>query len=186
MFTPRKVAQMAAFFAEKQGSTINILKLIKLLYLSDRESMNRHRMPISFDDLMSMKYGPMLSKTLDLIDGFDKTSSNIAKWEEWISGRENHNVSLIRQFKREDLDELSDLDLEILETVWHQFGRMDQWELVDYTHKYCSEWQDPGTSSIPIADSAILIALGMQKDEALKFAEDIQAQRNLDQILSSL
>lgn len=185
MFTARKVAQMTAVFAEKQGGAINILKLIKLLYLSDRESLNQHGMPISFDHPMSMDKGPMLSKTLDLINGF-VGGSDAAKWEEWISYRDNYNVSVTRQFTREDLDELSDIDLDVLLATWHRFGKLDQWELVEYTHKYCTEWKDPQGSSYPIKDSEILIAMGAPEADALALSEDIQAQRNLDRILAHL
>ena len=66
MFTTRKVAQMAAYFAECSGGTINILKLIKLMYLADRESMHRHGTPISFDRFVSMDHGPVPSQSLNL------------------------------------------------------------------------------------------------------------------------
>ncbi len=69
MFSARTVAQMAAVFADKQGGMINILKLVKLLYLADRESLQKHGNPISFDRLVSMDHGPVLSRTLNLICG---------------------------------------------------------------------------------------------------------------------
>lgn len=125
----------------------------------------------------------MLSKTLDLINGFIG-GSDAAKWEEWIGNRENHNVVVNRKFNREDLDELSDIDLEVLDTVWHKFGKMDQWELVEYTHEYCPEWKDPKGSRYQIKDSEILIAIGIPENEALALSEDIQTQRELDRILS--
>lgn len=183
MFTARKVAQMSAIFAKKQGGNINILKLIKLLYLSDRESLAQHGMPISYDNPMSMDYGPMLSQTLDLINGF-KGESDTAKWDEWINNRKDSNVSVARLFEREDLDELSDFDLEAIESTWHKFGKLDQWELVEYTHKYCPEWKDPKGSRYPIKDSEILIALGIPESEAIGLSEDIQEQRYLNRMLS--
>jgi len=185
MFTARKVAQMAAVFTSKQGGTINVLKLSKLLYLADRESMNRYGMPISFDNVVSMDNGPVLSKTLDLLNG-SVGGPDGAKWDEWISDRENHNVSLRREFNRQDLDEISDVDLEVLDTVWSQFGKMDRWTIRDYTHEHCPEWKDPKGSAYPIDDKDILIAVGKPPEEASALAENIRAQRNLDQILSSL
>jgi len=41
MFNQRKVAQMAAFLLRRRGC-MNYLKLMKLLYLADRESMKRY------------------------------------------------------------------------------------------------------------------------------------------------
>lgn len=67
MFTAETVAQIAAFFTHKEGGASKLLKLIKLMYLSDRESMRRHGYPISFDNFVSMEHGPVLSRTLNLI-----------------------------------------------------------------------------------------------------------------------
>lgn len=186
MFTARKIAQMSAFFAEKQGGTINILKLIKLLYLSDRESMGRHGIPISFDYAYSMDNGPMLSGALDFVNGFIQDRSATAKWEEWISNRsDNHQISLNRKFGRDDLDELSEADLNVLETIWNQFGHLDQWQLVKYTHDNCSEYTEPPKGSrLTISDTDILIAVGVDKKQAAELSAEIQAQRRLDAIFS--
>lgn len=186
MFTARKIAQMSAFFAAKHGDTINILKLIKLLYLADRESMIRYGMPISFDYAYSMDNGPMLSGALDFVNGFVEDRSATAKWEEWINNRDNHQVSLNRKFGRDDLDELSEADLDVLETIWKQFGHLDQWQLVKYTHENCAEWEDSGGGAIPINEADIFLSAGSSPQEAAGLSEEIKAQRKLDRILSRL
>ena len=45
-YSARKAAQVAAFFAIKEGGAINVLKLAKLLYLSDREHLSQYDFPI--------------------------------------------------------------------------------------------------------------------------------------------
>lgn len=185
MFTASKVAQMSAFFANKQGGTIKVLKLIKLLYLSDRESINQHGSPISFDVLMSMQYGPVLSKTLDLLNGFVQGSDSDT-WAEWFDSRDNNDVALKRKVERDSLDEISDIDLDILNSVWCSFGKMNQFQLVDYTHANCKEWKDPNGSSSLIEDRAILKALNKSEDEINEFSENIRSERILDSIFKSL
>jgi uncharacterized phage-associated protein len=185
MFTARRVAQMAAFFARKQGGTINVLKLTKLLYLSDRESLSQTGLPISFDDMVSMPDGPVLSRTLNLINGsYDQASS--AMWEEWIADRENYDVSIKREFDRQDLDQLSDADLAVLEKVWSQFGKMDKYTLRDWTHDNCPEWVDPRGSSNPIKAFDVLRKLGKSEPEAKEFANSIQSERDLDAVFARL
>jgi len=185
MFTARRVAQMAAFFARKQGGTINVLKLTKLLYLSDRESMSQCGLPISFDDMVSMPEGPVLSRSLNLINGsYDEVDCAI--WEEWIADRENHDVSVKRDFSRQDLDQLSDADLAVLEKVWHEFGRMDKYTLRNWTHKNCPEWVDPKGSSNPIKAFDVLTELGKTAPEATELANSIQTERELDRVFSHL
>lgn len=185
MYTPRKVAQMAAYFADRQGGQINILKLMKLLYLADRESMSRYGAPISFDQFVSMDQGPVLSQTLDLINGSYPEHIS-AGWDEWISDREHHLIACAREFERSDLDHLSDADLEVLDSIWQQFGRMSQWELRDYTHERLPEWKDPQGSSIPIREADILRAVGIDSDEANELEDEIKAEHELDRLMARM
>ncbi len=145
----RKAAEMAVFFLLKtREGRMSHLKLMKLLYLSDRESFRTRGFSISNDLMVSMKHGPVLSKTLNLINGYEQSAPD--GWNSLISAREDHQVSCNAGLKVEDLKKLSEKELDILESVWNKFGRMDQWEIRDYTHDNCPEWQDPGDSSFPI------------------------------------
>jgi len=60
MFSEKKIAQVAAFFVSKAGGRLNHMKLLKLIYLSDRESLDQWGEPISYD---SMERGSVLSST---------------------------------------------------------------------------------------------------------------------------
>jgi uncharacterized phage-associated protein len=185
MFTPRKSAQIAAFFTSQEGGPINIMKLVKLMYLADRESMNRYGTPISFDRMVSLDNGPVLSQTLNLING-DVSRAAAVIWDGWISDRANHKVMLQREFKRDDLDELSTADIEVLESIWTSFGHMDQWALSDYTHQHCPEWKFPEGSSLPIAEADLLRALGRSNEEATALAERLKTERELDRVFAHL
>jgi uncharacterized phage-associated protein len=185
MFSPTRIAQMAAFFAAKEPrSTINIMKLIKLMYLSDRESLARYGDPITFDNMFSLDEGPILSRSLNMINGVLSIASAEA-WDKWMSGRDqDHNVVVHRDFTRDDLDYLSDADLAVLQDVWGQFGHMDQWQLSDYTHEHCPEWQNPNGSRLPIDEAELLKHLGRTKEDAAEIKQGIENSRSLDRILA--
>lgn len=185
MFTGEIIAQMAAFFTDKEGGEIEILKLIKLLYLADRESIDRHGEPISYDKMISMEHGPVLSRTLNLINGM-LSGPNADQWDAWISDRADHRVSLVREATRENLDYLSDADIEVLETVWAQFGPMTKWEISDYTHNELGEWRDPHESSLPINPVELLRELGRSNEESEAIAQDIREQREIYALISSV
>src|SRR5215469_15220275 len=108
---------MAAFFAKKEGGVIPVLKLIKLLYLSDRAALQLYGEPITYDLPVSMDHGPVLSRALNLING-DTNGAPAAQWEEWMGLRHGNDVAVKRQFSRDDLDELSNADMDVLEAVW--------------------------------------------------------------------
>ena len=176
MFLAERVAQIAAEFSRLEGGSISVLKLVKLIYLSDRQSMERYGAPITYDRLVSMDHGPVPSRTLNLINGYESD-----EWDQWMASRENHRVSVKRgNFDRRDLDELSDADMEIISEVWEAFGAMDQWALSEYTHQHCKEWKNPHGSSLPIHERQIFLALGWNREDAIAAQRAITDQRGLD------
>ena len=184
MFNERKVAQMAAFLLGKGGDRMPHLKLMKLLYLSDREAMERYGFPISGDCIVAMPHGPVLSMTLNLMDG--DVESLPGGWDSLISDKENHELSLKGSVTRSDLDELSQADIDVLEAVWARFGHMGKYEIRDYTHDHCPEWTDPNGSSNPIPYEKVFRALGRSKDVAAKLSARIEDERSLDKTFAAL
>src|SRR5207249_3792384 len=77
-FNERKATQAAAHLLRLRGGSMSYLKLIKLLYLADREALLRWGRPISTDCYMAMDRGPVLSRVLDLAtDGEDPGTPSI-------------------------------------------------------------------------------------------------------------
>jgi uncharacterized phage-associated protein len=184
MFSERKVAQIAAYLLDRAKGRMNYLKLMKLLYLADRESMKCHGWPISGDRYVSMDHGPVLSQTLNLINGAKKFEEH--GWDHWIADKADYAVSLRRRATRETLDQLSDAELEVLRNVYAKFGKWDQWRLVDYTHRYCREWKDPKGSSLQIPYDAIFKALGHSAAEAKALGARLEEQRRIDKVFATL
>lgn len=183
MFSERKVAQMAVFFlGQSAEGRMSHLKLMKLLYLSEREAIKVFGWPISGDRLVSMPHGPVLSQTLNLMDG--DVESQPGGWEEWISDKENHELSLRQPLDLKTLNELAPAEIDILKSVWEKFGAMDKWEIRDWTHQNCSEWQDPKGSSYPIHYETLARAVGFDDATAKELADQIQAQYQIARIFS--
>jgi uncharacterized phage-associated protein len=186
MFSEEKVAQMSAFFLDKANGRMAYLKLMKLLYLSDRESMQRFGESISGDCMVSMPHGPVLSRTYDFISG-SSSSNNATGWSHWIKDEANYEVSLIlNDYSRDELDELTDVDLGILFQVFSDFGHMDRFEIRDYTHNNCAEWNDPHGSSYPIKPQDVYRALGKNEEEIQALTNHNMIQKQLGHTLASL
>jgi len=121
MYKAEKVAQMAAFFLAKRGGTMAHVKLMKLLYIADRKSIEEYEYPISYDSMSSMEFGPVLSSAVDLANG----SIADEAWSSWVSPIEDNEVSLQREDMAEsDLGMLSRADLAILDQVFDEFGNV--------------------------------------------------------------
>ncbi len=180
-FNTRKAAQVAAYFARAAGGSIYVLKLVKLIYLADRKFLEKYDATIINDRFVSMDHGPVNSTTLNYINGCAEDRDN---WEEFIADRADHMVALARpDLTVDDLGALSDAEVEVLDEIWAKFGRMDRFEICDWTHKHCPEWEDPRGSSYPIPFATILAHL--HKDRAREIAEELEAERDLDRVFAS-
>lgn len=184
MFNERKAAQMAAYLLHKRGGTMSHLKLMKLLYLVDREAMDRYGVPVSGDLLVAMPHGPVLSNTLNQMDG--DVESSPGGWTHWIADKADYELTLRKPLSPEDLDELSEAECEVLDAVWERFGSMGRWALRDYTHTHCPEWQDPQGSSHPISYYRVFRALGKSPQDARALSDRIESHNKLDRLFASL
>ena len=174
MYNPVKAAQVIAYLALKTaGHSVNVLKAIKLVYLVDRDSIERWGSPVLDESRFSMPKGPVNSLTYAHVNGeYDLDSCG---WSTFLEDRENHMVAVKAGIGEDDLDELSDADIQCLDAVWGKFGGMDQWQLVDWTHSSDNvpEWEDPKGSSVPIPLERIMRAVGLENsDSQAKLLDD--------------
>jgi len=182
LFDERRTAQAAAFFLHKAGGRLPLLKLMKLLYLAERESLRVYGEPISGDKLVSMPHGPVLSRTLDMMNGYGGQAQG--GWNEWIEDRSGYELALrdpsMIRTPQQDLLALSDGDLDVLEAIWVEFGHMGAFALVEYTHSSaCPEWEDPQDSSYPIELDRVLQAIGYQEPSIRAVSEHLNEQAHL-------
>jgi len=185
LFNERTVAQMAAFFLDKNRGPMSVLKLMKLLYLAERESLSRDGSPICGDRLVAMQHGPLLSMTYALASGFEKGE----EWSAWVADKENHDVSLEQSIGTESLDEMSASSMDILETIWSKFGKFNQWEIRDYTHNNCPEWinawKASGGEICQISHKDLFLALDWPPEDAQNVSDDIAEQAALEREFDS-
>lgn len=181
IFSEQKVAQMAAFFLARREAPMAHIKLMKLLYLADRLSMERYDVPMTDDAQCNMKNGPILSATLNLMNGTRQSKA----WSAFVSPIHNFEVSLQRNFAWDELDELSPADVALLDEVFEKYGHMTRWELVEFVHQL-PEWEHPGNSSKAIDAEVTFQSFGFSKDQAQEKVEMLHARHQLGQKLSEM
>lgn len=181
MFSESRITQIAAYLLAKAGGTESYLKLMKLLYLADRESIRETGDSLSHDQFVSMPQGPVLSQTLDLIT--NNVRSTV--WSDLIGPAPDYSVRLVRQLSVDDTDELSAFDKQVLDGIHAQFGHMNRWEIRDWTHEgNCPEWQDPHGSSLAIKPEALFSAIEHDSDTADSKAKDYRERREIERLMS--
>lgn len=184
MFNEFKAAQIAAWFLSQENGTMPHLKLMKLMYLAERQSMAEHGFPMTGDRFVAMPHGPVLSMTLNHIN--DEAPSSPDGWDTWISDKANYVVALNKEVTRDALDELSDADLAVLAVVWKEYGWMSKYKIRDFTHDRTKfpEWEDPHGSSMAIRFETVYEALGHSPEVAACMAAEISAQHKISKELA--
>lgn len=171
-----KATELAAYFLKKSDGDMFLLKLMKLLYIADRESMRDRARPITFDHYVSMDNGPVLSRTLNIMNGMVQDTG---AWATMIAPRNSHKVSIVDN-SEVTFDDLSEAELQIADRVYKEYGHIPRFRLADLTHSF-AEWQDPHGSSIPIRYEDVLQAVGYQPDEIPFIMQNMKEQQAINE-----
>ncbi len=134
-----KATQAAARLLKLRGGQMSHLKLIKLLYLVERETLTRFGAPLSHDTYVSMPHGPVVSSTLDRINTWEAYRGGY--WDRYIAPKVNHEVRL-RDPASVPEDQLSSAEKTLIDEIFSRYGQWSRWELVELTHGL-PEWTDP-------------------------------------------
>jgi uncharacterized phage-associated protein len=165
-FNTKRVIDATAKFIQFEGGNLNHLKLMKYLYLLEREAMTKLGISISNDSFSSMKHGPVLSHTLDLIRNHPIGDTKV-EWDSYI----NNNGYRLSLAKEPDFKSLSKKLNEIIENLVEEHREKDKYQLRDYVHDTCPEWK-PTESSLPLRIDEILQASGEVDDDNISKKEN--------------
>lgn len=180
MFNAKKATDMAIHLLKKTGGkdSTSYFKILKLMYLAERESIRRFAEPMCGDDMFSLEHGPILSKTADLMRGIIDS----AVWRDMIRPDGRYNLALVEPETR-GYRKLSRADRSILDEVWETHKERNWWEMRNWTHENCPEWdntlEDRNCSyrRSPIGMRNLLAAVGITEEK------DVEATlRHLEQV----
>jgi len=157
-FNERKATAAAAYLIGRIGRSVGRLKLMKLLYMAERESLKQFDRPMIGDAYYSLPRGPILSRTLNLMK---KPEDGEGFWQEHLAA-EGFNVVLR---KDPGIAELCDADIQILDHLLATFKDWHGNALAELTHEEFPEWQDPRGSQLPIETRRLLRLLGKTDEE---------------------
>ena len=111
----------------------------------------------------------MLNHSFRDIINAGKLADEPACWDDYISDRGEHNIGLK---KEPEIQSLSQSELGLIETIYEQHGDKDQWQIRDWCHMNCGEWEplQSGRSDIPI--ERIAERVGKSPAEAQKISDE--------------
>jgi uncharacterized phage-associated protein len=153
-FDFEKSLQAAGFLLELHGDRMEYVRLLKLLYIADREMLAEAGAPITGDRAVAMNHGPVLSQVYDLIKG---KAARAGEWAHSIRTT-HHGVALRLPTAR---GKLNKAEVEKLQEVAERYQDDSEWDICGKTHLF-PEWKTnfvPDTST-PIPWEEALTAQG--------------------------
>ena len=164
-----KATQAASYLLLKGGKRMNYMKLLKLLYLLDKEALIRWKKTVTGDKLYSFDNGLAGSGLMDFL----RKRIETPYWSKYIKNLYGYDVILV---EAPDFDELSKRELKLLDEIFEEHGSKDEWELSKYTHQL-PEYENPHGSSIPVTFEKLLRNAGKSEDEITKIEKEIEANK---------
>ncbi len=177
-----KAIQALGVVLRREGKHAGRLRLLKLLYIADRHSIERTGLPILGSKFVAMKHGPLHSEILDLMNGFH------AKEPIWSSHFRSEGREIVLDSEPET-GKLSRHEIEILNSVVDEHRELSDWELVDKTHGF-QEWiknypNPTEDTSRRIILGDIIAAVGRNSDREHIF-QDLKDSAEFDSYFSRL
>lgn len=131
---PEKLVDSILYLALK-GVELDHYKVVKLLYLADREHLRRFGRPITFDKYVAMPFGPVASAAFDLLRSKKALGINPSNLP--FEVRSLDKIRIVSNPKREiDRSIFSKSDLIVLDQTIEKYGNMSFNQLYKLTHDH--------------------------------------------------
>ncbi|WP_022932672.1 Panacea domain-containing protein [Treponema bryantii] len=180
-----KLIQLTNYLLKKYDFSLNYTKLIKELYLADRECIKKTGWSISDDLYKNLPYGPVLVNLYSLIQGKHPDVRMQSKWDSnFLTDSKDlkAKVSIIPD------GELSQMEKNILDEIDQQYHSYSYSKMIDVVHNknICPEWKDPHGSSSPLTKEDIMRSIGFDEDSIKHFAEEERTYNYEKELLAHL
>lgn len=175
-FGTRKIVEAIATLLRSEGSRrMGCLRLLKLLYIADRESLRETGRPIVGTKPVAMDYGPLHSEAYDLIKGAHWGAET---WAQFIQ-KDGHEVELTDD---PGVLTLSRYEIDTLTETARKYRDTEDFDLAALTHtfpEWKANWREGTSRPIPMEDIIEAVGRSGEREEILQDAAETKAVRRL-------
>ena len=179
-FGIQKTIQAAAVLLRfERTRRMSYFRLLKLLYLADRDSIQETARPIIGGLTVTLPHGPLHSEVLDLVNGQHRDEP---EWSKFIR-KDGYNIELL---EAPGVLDLSRYEIGKLKDISEQFALWSDWEIADYTHKLPEvNSRRKEDTSVTIPFEAIIDAVDRSKDKEA-ILQDARDHAGFDRVFGGL
>jgi hypothetical protein len=151
------------------------IRLLKLLYLSDRKAFEKLGRSITNDSYCSMYYGQVPSRAYDLVKGTAYKPEGI--WEKFVDSPVDRYYVQLRP-ANENIRSLSESELEIIRELSMRYIDKQDFELADIT-KGPEYVAPPPRGSVPTPLDKLLSKLGYSGKQVERISESLAEEAEI-------
>jgi len=173
-FDETRLVQALLYFLKKLESDDydrGRLKLIKLLYLSEREYIKEYAEPFIGGSFCSLPRGPIISEAYNLMKNDIEYGGHLDHdyFQKFIDISDPRKLSINTLDAGNNI--LNEAIIDIMEEIYKQHGGKDGWDLSEDTHdkELVPEWKDPrkyNSGKLDISISELLEKLDFNEKES--------------------
>jgi uncharacterized phage-associated protein len=179
-FDVQKAIQAAGVLLRFERNRMSYIRLLKLLYIADRDAIRECGLPILGSRAVAMEHGPLHSDVYNLIKGIH---ANTSLWSRFfttigykVEAIDQPENGLLSEYEIKKLQEVSEkyapfTDLEICDQMTHTFG---EWQ---------KTFQENTSQTIQIED--IVEAVGRSGDRE-SILDDISELEEFDKLVNEV
>lgn len=194
-FSPEKLVQALAFFAQRGVRDLDKMKAAKLLFHADKYHLLKYGRPVIGDQYACMEYGPVPSASLNVMNdvlAHDEHFPPMAKelFDDYLIVEKGifRKYAVFRARREPDLDVFSDSDIEALEYAQKTYGPKSAWVLSEESHaepcwQAANENRAPGSSVM--MDYRLFFEGHPEAADMLRFVEAQQEDRDASDELAT-
>jgi uncharacterized phage-associated protein len=194
-FSPEKLVQALAFFAQRGVRDLDKMKAAKLLFHADKYHLLKYGRPVIGDQYACMEYGPVPSASLNVMNdvlAHDEHFPPMAKelFDDFLIVEKGifRKYAVFRARREPDLDVFSDSDIEALEYAQKTYGAKSAWALSEESHaepcwQAANENRAPGSSIM--MDYRLFFEGHPEAADMLRFVEVQQEDRDASDELAT-
>lgn len=179
-FDPHKAIQAAGVLLRFERNRMSYIRLLKLLYIADRESIRETGFPLLGSKSVAMDNGPLHSDVYNLIKGVHEQTP---MWSKFFSTK-GYQIETVEQ---PDNGLLSQAEISRLQEISEKYAPFTDVDICNQmTHSF-NEWVKnyrEGTSQ-PIQLEDILDAVGRSGDKE-SILEDVLELEEFDKLISEV
>lgn len=134
-----KLKLILMYFCENTDSRfLGKVKLMKLFYFLDFMHVKRYGIPVTYDTYVKLEHGPIPTTIMNLIntacDDIDSSVLSDTLKFETPEGTLMKRAKSIRKITENDLNNFSDSEIQVLQTVCQRFGDKNTKFIEDASH----------------------------------------------------